>query len=154
MPASTDIERLRSALRAAKSFGPVSDETIATAERALGVSFPKGYRAFLSLFGASLGQGYELAGLFHTVDSDSPPMWRDVVSTTLRRRRVSRGHISSSFIFVSDDGCDDAFYLDTAQRDADSESPVVVLGPGRDCQIVASTFVEFVEDLAHNESRA
>jgi hypothetical protein len=81
-------------------------------------------------------------------------MWTDVVSATLRMRHVSRGHISSSFIFVSDDGCDDSFYLDTAQRGGDSESPVVVLGPGRDCQIVASTFVGFVEDLVHNERRA
>ena len=77
-------------------------------------------------------------------------MWTDVVSATLRIRRVSIGHISSSFIFVSDNGCDDTFYLDTARQDNDAESPIVVLGPGRDCQVVASTFVGFVEDLVHN----
>src|SRR5262245_2907059 len=132
MPDTSDTDRLKFALRDAKSFGPVSDELISQAECALGVTFPKSYRAFLRLFGASLGHGYSLAGLFQTDSAQEPPMWTDVVSSTLRIRRVSRGHISSSLIFISDDGCDDAFYLDTARRDCDSESPVVVLGPGRD----------------------
>jgi hypothetical protein len=118
---------------------------IANAERTLGVAFPKGYKAFLSLFGASHGHGYSLAGLFQTANAEEPPMWTDVIGATLRIRRISRGHISSSLILISDDGSDDSFYLDTAQRDGDSESPIVVLGPGRDCQVVASTFVGFVE---------
>ena len=49
------------------------------------------------------------------------------------------------YIPISDDGGDYTFYLDTGKTDASGESPVIVLGPGRDGVMVSPTFVEFVE---------
>ena len=153
MPESTSIERLSRALRSANSFGPIPDARIIAAERALEVTFPECYRAFLRMFGASLGKGYELAGLADAGSDHEPPMWTDVVQTTLRGRRVSRGAIASTLIFISTDGCEDSFYLDTSRGDS-AQAPVIVLGPGRDYEIVAPSFVDFVELLASNAQRA
>ena len=153
MPESSNVDRLTRALARANSFGPVGDDRIGAAEQALGVKFPASYRAFLSVFGASFGMGYELAGLTDAASDNEPPMWTDVVATTLRLRRVSGGAISSTLIFISSDGCDVSFYLDTNRGDT-AEAPVIVLGPGRDREIVAPSFVDFVEELSRNAQSA
>lgn len=142
-------ERLAIALAGGESFGPVGEERICAAERILGVKFPVSYRTFLEVFGASVGPGYRLAGLPDAPPPKETPFWIDVVITNMRTRRIfGTEHIPSTLVGFADDGCDDTFYLDTNVRDSDGESPVVVLGPGRDCEIVAFSFVEFVEKAA------
>jgi hypothetical protein len=125
--------------------GPASEEVISSAEERLGVRFPPSYRRFLAQYGAALCSGFEIAGLFIPKDDkDAPPLWSDVVVSTLQRRRVARllprGHVA-----ISDDGGDYTFYLDTARNGLGEECPVVALGPGVDGVVVAEDFPDFVE---------
>jgi hypothetical protein len=130
--------------------GGASESTIAEAEAALGVRFPPSYRSFLAQFGAAVGRGFSIAGLFHHAD-DATPFWENVVTWNLRNRRVTRGLIPARYIAISSDGGDYIFYLDTGTLDP--ESPVVVLGPGRDYVVVAPDFNTFVIDLSKDSLR-
>ena len=67
-----------------------------------------------------------------------------VVEVTLRLREVSRGAMPPEYIFISDDGGDFKFYIDTSQVDAEGESPVVALGPGAEGIQVADNFNDFL----------
>jgi len=78
------------------------------------------------------------------VSDGEPPMWWDVVASTLQIRRASRGFIPNQYVLISGDGGDYNFYLDTSRPDALGECPVVVLGPGADGIIVAKNFFDFV----------
>jgi SMI1/KNR4 family protein SUKH-1 len=126
--------------------GGASESTIAEAEATLGVRFPPSYRSFLAQFGAAVGRGFSIAGLFHHLDQSTPPLWENVVTWNLRNRRVTRGLIPARYIAISSDGGDYIFYLDTGTMD--TESPVVVLGPGRDYVVVAPDFNTFVIDFS------
>ena len=56
--------------------------------------------------------------------------------------------IPREYIEISGDGGDYTFYLDTGNPDANGDSPVIVLGPGRDAVVIADSFVDFVERAA------
>ena len=131
--------------------GGASESTIAEAEAALGVRFPPSYRSFLARFGAAVGRGFSIAGLFHHPDKSTPPLWDDVVTWNLRNRRVTRGLIPPRYVAISGDGGDYIFYLDTGAPDP--ESPVVVLGPGCDYVVVAPDFNTFVIALSKDSLR-
>jgi len=121
--------------------GGASESAIAEAEAALGVRFPPSYRSFLARFGAANGYGYSVAGLFHYPDKSRPPLWSDVVSLNLKIvRRFC--NIPSRYVAIGNDGGDYTFYLDTGATEL--ESPVVVLGPGRDYVVVARNFNAYV----------
>ena len=152
MQKTTILDRLTAVLEQAESFGPVSSERIDAAERALGVIFPNSYRTYLRAFGASLGTGYEFAGLPDEPKPGETPMWSDVVLRNTQIQRSCRGHIAATLVAISDDGCDDTFYLDTSALDSEGECPVIALGPGRDCELVARSFVDFVENVAANHT--
>jgi hypothetical protein len=141
------LERLRRAILDGQYPGPVAEADIAGAEETLGVRSPTSYRVFLKYFGAAcLPSSYEIAGLgLGRCTDPTPPLWQHVVDVTAQMRRASRGAIQDEYIRFSSDGGDHAFYLDTANVDADGECPVVVLGPGRDRVIISPSFVEFVE---------
>jgi hypothetical protein len=142
MATLNDVESL---LAKAQIAGPADEKQIQEAETALGVGFPADYRSFLSRFGAIFCPEVEIAGLFHSVDDNEPPLWSNVVSNTLRIRRVLRGEFPIEYVFISDDGGDYKFYLDTSRRDANGECPVIALGPGADAVAVAENFFAFVE---------
>ena len=130
----------------AKEFvaGPALESAIREAEKVLGVVFPPSYRLFLMKFGAALGDGFELAGLFEQSNIEEPPQWIHVVGQTLRLRRASHGQLPPGLIAVSGDGEDHVYYIDTTQRRADGESPVVGIGPGADLVIIANSFSDYV----------
>lgn len=131
-------------LAGALCAGPVHEERIRSAEAALGVHFPKSYKAFLAQYGAAGCSGFDIAGIFQNDNPDEPPQWSDVVTTTILLRQASRGLIPHAYIPISDDGTDYTFYLDTSRLSSENECPVVVLGPGADDVIVAEDFVDFV----------
>ncbi len=141
------LERLRQVIRVPHYSGPVAGPDIAAAEQSLGVRFPMSYRIFLEHFGAAwLPASCELAGLCPGSCTDpEPPLWCHVVEITSRVRQASRGGIPIEYLWIGDDGGDYTFYLDTGNTDARGESPVIVLGPGRDGVILAPSFLEFVE---------
>src|SRR5262249_31585226 len=130
--------------------GPVGERDIAAAEQELGVRFPTSYRIFLKHFGAAwLRPPIEVAGLGSFRHTDpAQPLWLNVLDVTASMRRYAyTSSIPRQYIPFSDDGGDYQFYLDTGSIDACGESPVVVLGPGRDGVIVSRSFVEFVESV-------
>jgi hypothetical protein len=143
------IQSLREALRGSHCYGRVNTETIKAAESLLKITFPRSYRLFLSELGASYGgQGFEIFGLAEeqlaSPSSTEPPEWSSVVQETLSARKTSRGHIPSSYIRIASDGMDCSFYLDTSLEDQEGECPVIAIGPGRDNERCAKSFLAFV----------
>lgn len=140
---------LKVALDTAKSFGPVAEPEIAQAESTLGLSFPPSYRAFLQIYGASLGKApFELAGLPQSSDPEEGPLFTNAVHLTRAARRASHGGFPSAYVVVSSDGQDEIYCIDTATT-KDGESPVVAVGPRRSGE-VASSFAEFVAKVFSN----
>jgi hypothetical protein len=106
------------------------------------LSFPPSYRAFLARFGAARegSLSVEIAGIDHRRDINETPLWTDVVRDTLRDHADAT--VPQRYLRISDDGMACAYYLDAGVEDG----PVVALGPGRrDFEIVAPTFLDFVE---------
>jgi antitoxin YobK len=146
--------RLDLALRGATCHGPVSEAVITSAEARLDVQFPPSFRVFLRHHGASFGKGLELAGL-PVSDWNVPeqmPQWSDVLAETLRSRQNRNGPLPFHLLPISHDGTDFEYLLDIRSRSADGECPVVVLGPGRELDRVAESFVEFVERSCRGEA--
>ena len=135
------------ALNAMATPGGASNNKIETVEKELGVVFPSPYRQFLSKYGACMGTGFELAGIFEDSNKEEPPMWRSVELVTKQLRRVVRGNLPNHLIPVSDDGQGTTFYIDTTSEAA----RIIAYGPGVDGQIVATSFKEFVVKAARGE---
>ena len=131
-------------LAGCETAGPATDIMVADAEQKLDVTFPVSYRLFLKKYGAALCRGFDLAGVFEGGDDDAPPLWSKVVESTKQLRRGSRGSLPLGYVAISDDGGDYVFFLDTSCLTPHGECPVVVLGPGRDGDMVASDFFDFV----------
>jgi cell wall assembly regulator SMI1 len=144
-----DIQLLEQLLAGATLAGPATQEAIRHAEATLGVEFPGTYKAFLARSGAALYPGFEIAGVFSQAKNGDPPLWTDVVTSTIQMRRSSRGLIPKEYVPISNDGGDYVFYLDTARLGPEKECPVVVLGPGADARVVASNFVDFLARSIH-----
>lgn len=127
-------------LSSASTAGPASESAIRNAEAELGLRFPAPYRAFLARYGAAMGEGFEIAGLFVS-NGEEPPMWRNVVADTRRSRRAGQGRLDDQLFPVSDDGLDRTYYL---KGDGAQLCPVIAYGPGCDGEEVAGSFEEFV----------
>jgi len=140
----TRFETIKGLLASATTAGKVGPEMILRAEEALGVRFPPAYTEFLSQFGAALCDGFEIAGLVDPESNNEPPLWSNVVLSTVQLREASNGLIPHEYIFVSSDGGDYYYYLDTSRPNAQGECPVIVLGPGADAVIVAEDFYDFI----------
>ena len=141
MPRYDDLE---AALADCDVAGPAAPEMIAAAERELGVRFPSSYRWFLSSYGAAVGDGFQVAGLFEGDYETEPPLWSHVVTCTLQLRRAAGGNLPAAYVAISDDGGDYKFYLDTSRRNSEDECPVIVLGPGAEDVVVAEEFSDFL----------
>ncbi len=116
------------------------------AELELCVQLPLSYKEFVSNYGAAVFPGFEIAGLIKPdTEGDSPPFWQNIITSTLRLRRLLRGNLPNDYVFISDDGGDHKYYLATSRMNFDGECPVVVLGPGADSILVAENFIEFVK---------
>ena len=131
--------------RISNCFGPVPDLAIDKAENQLGVTFPPGYRRFLQQYGAAWLEGPDslaIAGVTtERRDDVNPPTWESVVAATLS----SRNGNPRSLLFISGDGGDVSYCLDTSALDPSGECQVVALGPGHDCVVIAGSFDEFIE---------
>jgi cell wall assembly regulator SMI1 len=135
------------ALNAMAKPGGASSDKIEAVEKELGVVFPAPYRRFLAQYGAGIGTGFELAGIFEDTNNDEPSMWRSVLLKTKQLRRVWRGALPNYLIPVADDGQSTTFYIDTKSEAA----RIVAYGPGVDGQLVATSFKEFVVKVSKGE---
>jgi hypothetical protein len=141
--------RLEQLLAGVETAGPVKAEWVARAEAELGLTLPRSYRLFLERFGACVLNGVEVAGIDPMrIDESEPPRWTDIVRAT---KGLWRRHVPRHLLFVSDDGGDYKFCLDTSVRDATGECPVVVLGPGMEGEAIAADFTEFLARAAKND---
>ena len=127
-------------------YGFVPDKEIDAAERELGVKFPRSYRCFLQHFGAAKMLGCDFDGLPNTRNYDEEmPYYLHLVDHTNGFRR-EWGDLPRHFVFVTDDGGDCTFWIDTSRTSKDRESPVVAIFAGRTIP-VAENFLEFVRLL-------
>lgn len=124
----------------AETAGGATVEVISKAEQELGVIFPLSYRQFLGSYGAAMGVGFEIAGVF-SPDDEEPPMWKNIVTVTKQMRRMAGPSFSKSLLPISSDGASLFFYLDASTEE---QSPVIAFGPGVDGRKVADSFEEFV----------
>jgi cell wall assembly regulator SMI1 len=135
------------ALKKKELGGGATDKEIADAERALGVRFPRSYKAFLSRLGWADIYYDTLFGLGTTVP---PPC--DLVKTALSERYELEPNIPSHLVPIMNDGAGNNYCLDTAKLRND-ECPVVFWDheheDGRD-QLpvqIAPSFDQWVIDL-------
>lgn len=145
---NTERERLSAALANFQNAGPASEEEISEAESTLGLLFPNSYRIFLELFGASMGPGFEVYGLGATdLNSDSPPLWVDVIESTMRLRPQS---LPKNSIQISHDGVEIGFFLECSECDREFDSNIIEWGAPHDGVYATNlSFIEFVEQRAN-----
>jgi hypothetical protein len=137
-------DTIRKILVSGELSGGVDEDFIRQAELELGTRFPPSYREFLTQYGAAVCTGLDVAGLFTSSNNDAPPLWSNVVKSTIQRRKASRGLLPHEYLFIGDDGGDYSFFLDTSRAHGSGECPVIALGPGVDASIVADDFEDFL----------
>lgn len=106
--------------------GQRDEDLILNAEKALGVTFPSSYRAFVLKFGAGNFGATEIYGVID--DEFQESAIPDGVWLTLRYRREYR--LPEPFIIVYNDGFGSDFALDTREVTDNGESPVIILPVG------------------------
>lgn len=119
------------------------DEWVVKAEQLLGISFPSTYRRFLREFGCG---GLRSEYFYGIVDAD---LLRGPVPNgiwlTLDERKVAG--LSPSMVIVQSGGDGSWYAIDTAQRNTESESPVLLLDVNcRPFETVAEDFGRFFLD--------
>jgi hypothetical protein len=125
--------------------GPKSADLIAMAEAALGLSLPPTFRRFLLTLGAGNFGYAEFYGVLHSDFTNSSVP--DCVWLTVRERHEYG--LPGALDHVYDVGDGSSYFLDTAQRGSDGESPVVEIALGMPAggqghKIVASDFGELL----------
>ena len=144
----TIIEEYELVLSKASIAGPASDEMIAAAEQQLAIRFPAPYRKFLKKYGAAVGVGFEIAGLYES-SGDGPPMWQHVVKMSEQFKRFTKEYLPATLVPICDDGCEVAFYINADPLSENTACSILAYGPGIDGEVVASRFEEFVVKLAN-----
>jgi len=144
----TELGRLNAALAKCQNAGPASEEAIKRAEENLGLLFPPSYRVFLELFGASMGSGFDIYGLVATIqESDSPPLWVDVVASTMQLRPHS---LPKNSIQISHDGCEIGYFLECSEHNKEFEANIIEWGAFHDGAYASElSFLDFVEQQAN-----
>lgn len=121
-------------------FAGAKDEALITlAEKALGVTFPPSYRAFLSRFGCGNVGGFEVYGVVdgNFEDSEVP----DGIWLTLAERKAG---LPAHLVIVSETGYGPQLCIDVSRTDTDLENPVVMVGVGGDMEDIYRDFGEFL----------
>src|SRR6516225_10202854 len=112
-------------------YGTNSESKVAAVEEELGLVLPRSYRIFLKKFGAAVCNGYMIAGLPDTRSTDEEtPFWEHVADVTKSRwpNRAGIG-VDRHFVFLTDNGGDISYYLDTSAMDEQGRVPRRRNGP-------------------------
>jgi hypothetical protein len=121
------VELIRSNPGECNYTGGLSEEDIARAEAEVGVAFPPSYRMFLRVLGSCEAGGAELLGGYRTAALGDRLL--GTVSGTIETREDDR--FPPELLVIEYDGMGGIVSLDTSQRNADGEYPVVVWDPDR-----------------------
>jgi antitoxin YobK len=131
--------------------GTQPPERIVRAEQALGTQFPPTYHEFVSRLGCGSFDGEEFYGI---VDDDfETACVPNAIWVTGKRR--SQGHIPPAFIVIGTTGDGADYVIDTSQKNAVGDSPVLECWSGApiselNWQSVASDFGEFFLRIVRN----
>ena len=129
-------------LDACMACGPASQAQIEAAQYELDLFFPPSYRFFLETYGAVFGHGLAIAGLTPHL-GEEPPMWPDMLSSTLMYRRHNA--LPDKSIYISTDGTDLSYFLRCSGTDPTLEGAVIEWGPDHGGGIVfADSFDTFI----------
>jgi hypothetical protein len=123
--------------------GPASDEAVQAAESMLGVALPPSYRGFLARFGAVEIDGRSFAGLT-CGDVGSAG---DVVAFTTHAR--DNYQLPAHYVALDFQDGDAFLCIDTEQRRADGESPIVLVSPSDGTQLghpAAESWTDYLAD--------
>jgi hypothetical protein len=105
---------------------PQSEDRVYRAQQALGLIFPPSYESFVRRFGCGgIGGQYFYGVVGDDFTNSSAP---DGIWVTLDHRKG--GYIPKDLIVVGDCGDGAVYALDTSQRQADGECPVIEWWPG------------------------
>lgn len=121
--------------------GPVDDEKIRRAETMLGVIFPPSYKRYLLRYGAMEIDGRSFSGL----TSRDVGEGGDVVAFT-RNAREEYG-LPEQYIAIDFQDGDAFLCIDTGQKDASGESPLVLISPESGRQqggVVANGLIDYL----------
>jgi antitoxin YobK len=123
--------------------GPRAPELVSSAEQVLGVLLPPTYRRFLLALGAGHIVGFEFYGVLHENFEDSA-VPDGVWLTMTEREQIG---LPEALVIVAETGYGEYYALDTDQRDADDECPVVIwvphLAEGSQLEVIAPDFGSF-----------
>lgn len=110
------------------------ESLIKSAEEVLELTFPPTYRAFLKQYGCGDIAGLEIYGVINEdFEKSGVP---DGIWYTLSERKFQElpspdYYFPHHLIIIADGGLGDWCVLDTLQKNADGENPVVIWEPGR-----------------------
>jgi hypothetical protein len=141
-----DYERAKAFIQATGEGGFIGqrqEEWVAEAERQLGITFPPTYRRFLRELGCG---GFRSEEFYGIVDAD---LLRGPVPNgvwlTLDERQCTQ--LAPSFVIVQSGGDGSWYAIDTAQRNIEGESPVLILDVNcHPYEVVAEDFGRFFLD--------
>lgn len=121
-----------------KRYGPVSEENVSSAEKALGVTFAEEYKTYARTFGAISAVGVELTG--------AVPIKRlNVVNATKKARSVIPDFPFDCYV-IEDLAIDGAVLIQ------DGEGAVYEVAPGWERRLVFRCLADYLEHEAVNNS--
>ncbi len=139
------IELLESS-RGCHFSGPKPEAWVRNAEEALGVLFPPSYRQFVTRLGGGNCAGSEFYGVSRDPSLRAPS---GVVNVT-QELRDRRAQFPRSLLVIGELGDGSYYAIDTAERDASHESPIVwVHDDGCKIETLAESFGEFMFTELH-----
>jgi hypothetical protein len=141
-----DTERLIDLVRGNDDIANHADgcdrETIAAAERELGIQFPPSYRRAVEEFGTWDIAGEEFLGVYRT-----PGMGRTLLGSVHETLDARRFALPADLIVVMFDGMGGLVVLDSSRTDAAGEYPVCCWDPGltdrHAMEILGGTFGQY-----------
>lgn len=127
--------------------GAKSEELVAKAEAALGMTFPPSYRRFLLQMGCGDINGLEVFGLIND-NFEKSTVPNGIWLTLNQRRAIGLDH---GYVIIGDGGDGTYYALDTRHVDAAGETPVVRLSvDGRYSEPVADSFGSYLLEAVKN----
>jgi len=119
----------------------VVPDKIVAAEQILGVKFPRSYTMFLEKYGVAGIFGFEIYGIIKDPATDEGCVPNGIWYTLIERKESKLPH---DYIVIGDTGEGSLYVIDTAQKDENAESPVLIWDASGETEQIADSFGEFL----------